>query len=744
MPPFKIEDMARRLDIDPSKIERYAQKGLIIFRQSGNGRIAGGPVELARLRFIVKAEELGYSIDNINRLVGHAYSVLRTDDPLDSSRAFAREVFKKLEAGLDEQDPLEQLNTRCDLRLLGDYLAELETCAKPGSGPAAAKAEKPSAIRKKGSFPAATDSAATPEDAKKDEKTPPLKQPRKGRIGLKLGAALLIVAAVGAGFLYARRQHKAEFPGPGSEIAQTETSGPAPDISVAESEQAFPVPPIEPEAENGKAAAPENAKTEAPPEPDPAIERPVETGTAESAAAADQKPDAEDLLLPEPEPVGIKPLPPLALPEPVRQADSETKPASKTPPAEKKPAARQAEAKSPAEAVKISNFTLLYSPSEKKYTARFNIVKAPGSRQERVRGYTFVLLETKSGDTIALPRVKLVGGRPARHSKGRFFSIARMKIQESSGKIDIPADSIKSATVLVYSATGSLIGSGRFSGRVTVTAPRQETAEPEAPPAAEPPRPQPARKEKPPRPAAGPKPASNEKSLKEALQWEATSYDLVRRGEYEKAITAASRAISLAPERVNPYINRSLAYIETEMYAKAIRDCDTVLAMDPENALAYNNRGLAFHRAGKLEQARADYKKACELGLELGCVNLADLEKEERINSLLEASRKAFMSKDWTAVIKYTTEVIGLDPANSVAYTNRSAAYAEKGQLKKALDDSMQALRLAPSFALAYNNRGYVYELMGETKKAAADYLKSCSLGFDLGCENLARLEKKP
>ena len=79
-----------------------------------------------------------------------------------------------------------------------------------------------------------------------------------------------------------------------------------------------------------------------------------------------------------------------------------------------------------------------------------------------------------------------------------------------------------------------------------------------------------------------------------------------------------------------------------------------------------------------------------------------------------------------------------------MAYTNRSAAYAEKGRLKEALRDSNKALRLDPSFPLAFNNRGYVYELMGETKKAAADYLKSCSLGFDLGCENLARLEKNP
>jgi curli production assembly/transport component CsgG len=85
-----------------------------------------------------------------------------------------------------------------------------------------------------------------------------------------------------------------------------------------------------------------------------------------------------------------------------------------------------------------------------------------------------------------------------------------------------------------------------------------------------------------------------------------------------------------------------------------------------------------------------------------------------------------------------------MDPRNAIAYSNRSAAYAQKNFLNKALKDSNEAIRIDPDFSLAYNNRGYVFELLGSNKKAAADYLKSCSLGLDLGCKNFERLDQSP
>lgn len=228
----------------------------------------------------------------------------------------------------------------------------------------------------------------------------------------------------------------------------------------------------------------------------------------------------------------------------------------------------------------------------------------------------------------------------------------------------------------------------------------------------------------------------------EAVEWEQKSYEAAVQGDFDRAIADATKAIDLDPGRVNPYINRSWAYLEKNMLALAIQDCKTALLIDPKNAFAYNNRGLAYQRKANIALAQDNYRRACELGLELGCQNLNDATNQSRISGLINQSQIFFKAKDWDGVIRSTTEVINLDRQNSVAYTNRSAAYTQKNLLNKALEDGNEAIRHSPDFPLAYNNRGYVFELLGNNKKAAFDYLKSCSLGLDLGCNNFERLNQ--
>jgi Flp pilus assembly protein TadD/DNA-binding transcriptional MerR regulator len=227
-----------------------------------------------------------------------------------------------------------------------------------------------------------------------------------------------------------------------------------------------------------------------------------------------------------------------------------------------------------------------------------------------------------------------------------------------------------------------------------------------------------------------------------AILWEQRSYNAAVQGNFDQAIENATKAIELDPGRVNPYINRSWAYLEKNMLDAAIQDCEKALLIDPRNAFAYNNRGLVYQRKDRISDAEKDYRHACDLGLDLGCQNLDGLSKQSRIAELIDQSQNSFNAKDWDNVIRLTTDVIQLDPENAVAYTNRSAAYAQKDFLNKALKDSNQAIKFNPDFPLAYNNRGYVLELIGDNRKAAADYLKSCSLGLDLGCKNFERLNQ--
>ena len=117
------------------------------------------------------------------------------------------------------------------------------------------------------------------------------------------------------------------------------------------------------------------------------------------------------------------------------------------------------------------------------------------------------------------------------------------------------------------------------------------------------------------------------------MKWAQKSYESVMSGDAGEAIVASSVAITLDPNLVNAYINRSWAYSKKGLYDRAIQDCDKALAIDNDNALAYNNRGLAFQGKGDLDKAKADYERACKLGFDLGCKNYQEVVESLADNS---------------------------------------------------------------------------------------------------------------
>jgi tetratricopeptide (TPR) repeat protein len=69
--------------------------------------------------------------------------------------------------------------------------------------------------------------------------------------------------------------------------------------------------------------------------------------------------------------------------------------------------------------------------------------------------------------------------------------------------------------------------------------------------------------------------------------------------------------------------------------------------------------------------------------------------------------------------------------AHAIAYSNRGAAYADKGLYDKAIADLTQAIALAPSDADAYNGRAWAYHLEREDAKGLPDAEKAVSLAPD-------------
>jgi len=65
------------------------------------------------------------------------------------------------------------------------------------------------------------------------------------------------------------------------------------------------------------------------------------------------------------------------------------------------------------------------------------------------------------------------------------------------------------------------------------------------------------------------------------------------------------------------------------------------------------------------------------------------------------------------------------------AYNTRGNRYLEQRQLKKAIADFDEAVRLDPKYAVAYGNRAIAYKLQGNKTKAISNFEKFIALASD-------------
>jgi Tfp pilus assembly protein PilF/DNA-binding transcriptional MerR regulator len=837
---YTLSEVAQIVGVDEKTLHLYAHKGLIDPSLLSDGTGGFSDVDCARLTVIKRANELGYESENIFNLIGSPDEVMNVDDPVSACQQFAMKKYKEIFNELSDCEPLEQLNKKCDLKLLKSYIINLEgrkdgspyskvhtpaSYPDPGNlsrqsrppvsaAPDENGAQTPRVLSYsvdklwdyvKKTDPPKTDRApseetlldeqqqvASRQDGGTDGATlseisrqelngsPPfdrlvksrwwpsgddeyktlLKQPvwRNWIFSLLILALAVtgLVKVFGTGDQGPQQQITADAESPDQTASQDPASAPdgdKPPPSAWETSEPEPAPLEQ--------ATDTSARKEAPPplSPEPAIEP--------------QAPQAED-----------------ALEEPVAALDESED-------ADSGAQTDQPETQQPPP-VQVKNVSLWHDSLNKIYRAELTIEKNEGiAGKDLISGYAFVHLAAEGADLVdadglLMPQGELSSGIPSKIRLGAKFSIKRLIQMHIKADSELPPNNVSSGKVLVFSSEGILLLEQPFNVPIQPfftaseaptppppVAVETETAGPGAPafdtlaesgasatgdgttaplPVQERPdvsadmAPETASAAVEPStplvPVGSPfgdeasEPVGNLEKTDDpnAAIWEQRSYDAAIKGEFDAAIEDATKSIELDPGRVNPYINRSWAYIEKNMLQHAIRDCRAALQIDPKNMLAYNNRGLAYQRMAQVALAQEDYRQACDLGLELGCQNLEGLINQTRISELIDQSQTAFKAKNWDAVIRAATKVLELDPQNSVAYTNRSAAYAQMNYLVKALKDSNEAIRHDPDFSLAYNNRGYVFELLGNTSKAAADYLKSCSLGLNLGCQNFDKL----
>ncbi|SMC62357.1 tetratricopeptide repeat protein, partial [Sporomusa malonica] len=89
-------------------------------------------------------------------------------------------------------------------------------------------------------------------------------------------------------------------------------------------------------------------------------------------------------------------------------------------------------------------------------------------------------------------------------------------------------------------------------------------------------------------------------------QWFYKAKDYLSKNEYDNAIFAYSKAISLNPQYVEAYNNRGIAYHNKGQYDLAIADYNSAIQLNPQSAEVYNGRGNTYQLRGQHDLAIAD------------------------------------------------------------------------------------------------------------------------------------------
>ncbi|MGY6528790.1 MAG: tetratricopeptide repeat protein [Cyanobacterium sp.] len=185
-----------------------------------------------------------------------------------------------------------------------------------------------------------------------------------------------------------------------------------------------------------------------------------------------------------------------------------------------------------------------------------------------------------------------------------------------------------------------------------------------------------------------------------------------QKGEFDLAIHAYNKALTIGEANSNLYFRRGMALWKQGYYRRAIDDFSATIKLNSNHFLAYHWRGFAYTYFQNYESALQDY------------------EQEVRINpvSFLGYYKRAFIKTklgNFLGALDDYRICITINPSFFLAYYNRGFVYLKLKDYEDAIDDYIQALKLNPSLYQAHYNLGYIHQLLGHHSECIMAY-KHC------------------
>src|SRR5262249_16672852 len=157
-------------------------------------------------------------------------------------------------------------------------------------------------------------------------------------------------------------------------------------------------------------------------------------------------------------------------------------------------------------------------------------------------------------------------------------------------------------------------------------------------------------------------------------------------------IASLSEVVQRNPSDPQAYNMRGTVLGRAGRYQEALADFDRAIRIDPNYAQAYANRGLIYRQTNKLAQAIADYNHA-----------------------------------------------LSIDANYAVAYVGRGIVYRQQGQAMEALADFNKAISIRPDNSQAYYNRGLLYQVQNQHQYAIDDFTTAVGLSHQQAEPYIAR-----
>jgi len=189
---------------------------------------------------------------------------------------------------------------------------------------------------------------------------------------------------------------------------------------------------------------------------------------------------------------------------------------------------------------------------------------------------------------------------------------------------------------------------------------------------------------------------------------------------YPEAIAWLDSAIAKAPGTAPYYVNRGVAKFERGDKAGAAADYETALKYDPDNS-------LASHNLAHIKSLGGDKDAAEKLLTE-------SIEKNSKLPyPRAERGYQRMLSGDLKGALADYNEVVKLEPNEADNYINRGLVKEKMHDLSGALADFSHAIKLDERNPKAWVCRGNVVSKLNNWKEAIEDYTVAAALDNSYG-----------